>query len=182
MIKVRALSQELPAEAPTEFRIFRAGVNATSKGETLFDAEAAAAVMANYTREGHDLMVDLEHHALEADASARADAADARGWFKLEMRSGELWAVDVKWTPDGVRRLSERTQRYISPAFRQDTKTNRVVSLLNVALCAMPATYSAAPLVAASKAAGAKRMACYALAMCLALSARQTPKVKNGSR
>lgn len=150
MIVTRALSAELPPEAPTEFRIFRAGVNATTKGDTLFDQKAAEFVMSAYLAEAHDLMIDLEHHALGTDDRSRPDAADARGWFKLELRMGELWAVNVSWTPDGVRRLSERTQRYISPAFLQDRETKRATKLLNVALVAMPATFSAQPLVAAS--------------------------------
>jgi hypothetical protein len=82
---------------PTEFRIFKAGANVTSKGTTIFDAKAAADVMRDYAEKGVDLMIDLEHHWSDNSAEARSDAADARGWFKLEMRSGELWAVDVRW-------------------------------------------------------------------------------------
>lgn len=101
--------------------------------------------MAVYTRAGVDLPIDLEHESL--DIPLRSDSRDARGWFKLEIRNGELWAVNVRWTPDGARRLSEKTQRYISPAFYTDEE-GRVVELINVALCAMPATYEAPPLVA----------------------------------
>lgn len=93
-------------------------------------------------------MVDLEHQAL--GDPHRADSADARAWFSLELRAGELWAVDVQWTPDGARRLAEKTQAYISPAFLADD-SGRVTSLINVALVAMPATHHAAPLVAASR-------------------------------
>lgn len=134
---------------PTEFRIFTAGVNESSKGRTLFDDEAAAAVMAAYQKHGADLMIDLEHDA--AGPAMRSDSHDARGWFRLEMRNGELWAVDVRWTPDGARRLTEKTQRYISPLFLQSKKTGRVVDLLNVALCAAPAMHDAPALVAASR-------------------------------
>jgi phage I-like protein len=167
LVRVR-LTEELPEEPPKEFRIFRAGPNATSKGTFLFDAQAAAEVIAAYKRDAVDLMIDLNHDSLDADAKSRPDAGDARGWFKLEVRSGELWAVDVKWTPDGERRLRERTQRYISPVFDADKETKRVAYVLNAALCAMPATYGAQQLVAASKQAGAKRTACYALSICLA--------------
>lgn len=124
---------------PTEFRIFAAGVNESSNGPALFDAAAAARVMATYEQQGVRLMIDLEHGAL--DGSDR----DARGWFDLELRGGELWAANVVWTPDGARRISEGTQRYISPAFDD---TEAMAWLINVALVAMPATYGAAPLVA----------------------------------
>ena len=107
--------------------------------------------MAAYQAQGVDLCLDLEH--LSLGDLGRADASDARGWFKLELRNGELWAVDCKWTPDGARRLSEKTQRYTSPAFLAD-ENGRVCELINVALVAMPATHQAAPLVAAAKRGG----------------------------
>lgn len=145
----RTLATELPAEPPTEFRIFAPGINQSLKGPTLFDAKAAQDVMAAYRKHGCDLMIDLEHESL-ADRPLRPDSKDARGWFQLDLRpDGSLWAVNVRWTPDGERRLRERTQRYISPAFLP-TEDDRPSWLVNVALCAMPATDHIAPLVAAS--------------------------------
>ncbi len=145
-------AQMAPFEPPKEFRIFAAGKIPTQNGETdLFDAKAAAAVMEEYKKWGVDLIVDLEHDTVNEEAKAnRSDANDARGHFGLELRNGELWAVNVTWTPDGARRLEEKTQRYISPLFRRDKKTGRILRLLNVALVSMPATNDAAPLVAAS--------------------------------
>lgn len=141
------------SEPPSEFRIFKCGANPSTKGTSIFDAEAAAEVMRRYTEQGVEYMIDLEHESLAdpLEVAPRADAKDARGWFKLELRNRELWAVDVRWTPDGLRRLTEKTQRYISPAFYVDTETNRIVELTNVAMCAMPATHGALPLVAATK-------------------------------
>lgn len=136
------------ATPPTEFRIFRAGENPTTKGVFLFDEAAAKSVMAAYQAQGTRCMVDLEHQAL--GDPHRADSADARAWFSLELRSGELWAVNVQWTPDGARRLAEKTQAYTSPAFLAD-EHGRISELINVALVAMPATHQAAPLVAAAR-------------------------------
>jgi phage I-like protein len=146
-----ALAKESDPSAPlpTEFRIFAAGVNDSTKGPALFDADAARNVIETYKREGVDLMIDLNHESI--DMPIRPDSGDARGWCQLELRNGELWAVNVRWTPDGARRLSEGTQKYISPVFTYDAKTGRVRSVLNVALVAMPATYNAQPLVAASR-------------------------------
>ncbi len=132
---------------PTEFRLFKAGPNDTAKGVFLFDARAAALVMAAANRWGVDLMIDLEHRSL--DSGVNHDP-DARGWFRLALRNGELWAVDVRWTPDGARRLSDRTQRYISPAFATDD-AGRVVEIVNVALVAMPATHNTPALIAAHR-------------------------------
>jgi hypothetical protein len=136
---------------PTEFRIFKAGVNDSQKGSVLFDDLAAKLVMASYKRWGIDLAIDLEHGMVDvAPGAADPTARDARGWCKLEVRNGELWAVQVKWTPDGIARLTNKTQRYISPCFDRDVKTKRVIEMFNVALTAIPATNQAPALVAAS--------------------------------
>jgi phage I-like protein len=146
---VRTFSVALPeGEIPREFRIFAAGVNTSTKGPVLFDEQSAESAMAAWQRQGVDLMIDLEHLSLDGDT--RHYDPDARGWAKLALRSGELWAVDVKWTPDGERRLTERRQRYISPAFITD-KDGRVLSVVNVAITALPATHHAQPLIAASR-------------------------------
>jgi len=150
---------------PTEFLLFRAGANETSKGTFVLTPESAAACMAAYQREGVELIVDLEHDSLSTEArNMRSDAGDARAWFKLELRAdGSLWAVDVRWTPDGERRLREKTQRYISPAFEHDEK-GVVMQIANAAMCSMPATYNAPALVAASRrSTGAPSVACQAL-------------------
>ncbi len=140
-------------EPPTEFRIFRAGINTTSKGPFLFDDVAAQSVMSAYSKhvigDEPGVMIDLEH--LSVDDNATHYDPDARGWCRLELRGGELWACDVKWTPDGEARLREKRQRFISPTFAADKKTSRVVDLLNIALVANPATDRLMPLVAANK-------------------------------
>lgn len=140
-------------EPPTEFRIFEKGINRTSKGAFLFDDAAAESVMAAFNQAGVDGMIDLEH--LSLDSADPNYTPDARGWYQLELRAGALWAVAVKWTPDGARRLAEKTQRYISPTFYVD-EHDRITELYNVAICAIPATYEAPALVAASKRLGKK--------------------------
>lgn len=105
--------------------------------------------MANFRLEGVDQMVDLEHDSLDEETRRmRADAADALGWYSLEVRNGELWMTNVRWCPEGERRLRARTQRYISPAFFTD-EDGRITEVVNVALCARPATYATQHLVAA---------------------------------
>src|SRR6185295_17430879 len=104
---------------PSEFRIFAAGENATTKGIFVFNEQAARDVMASYEAHGIDVMIDLEHLSLESSEQSRNFDPDARGWCKLELRNGELWATGVTWTPDGETRLREKRQRYISPAFER---------------------------------------------------------------
>jgi hypothetical protein len=143
-----ALGSDPEAPLPTEFRLFAAGLNETRNGPVLFDDAAARAVLADFERGGVDLMIDLAHDSLSEGAREhRDDADDARGWFRLAVRDGELWAVDVTWTSDGTRRLRDRTQRYISPAVDVD-EDDRIVRVVNAALCARPATLNAPALVA----------------------------------
>lgn len=176
-----ALDPSADGTLPTQFRIFKAGLNQTSEGDIVFDATAAASVMARYQKHGVDLIIDLNHDSIDETAGAmRADARDARGWFNLEVRPGpELWAVNARWTPDGARRLTEKTQRYISPVVIYDKKTRQAVWLANVALCAMPATYGAQPLVAASRRQVAPpSAACNALIAMAVKRFAQTKKVR----
>jgi phage I-like protein len=133
---------------PTEFRLFKAGANPTTKGVFLFDEAAAAAVMKAYREQGVDLIMDLEH--LSLDSKAPHYDPDARAHYELEVRAGELWAVNVRWTSDGRRRLAEKTQRYPSPAFLADEE-GRISEIVNTALVSMPATHGAPALVAAAK-------------------------------
>jgi phage I-like protein len=164
-----ALEPDAAGAYPTEFRIFKAGANVTSKGTTIFDEQAAADVMKHYAQKGVDMMIDLEHES--TDEPVRPDSRDARGWFNLEVRNGELWAVNVRWTPDGARRLAEKTQRYISPLFYERKEDGRVAWLVNVALVGDPATHGAVPLVAASEAkvplSGTLRDTCHAVIVAL---------------
>lgn len=133
---------------PTEVRLFTAGSNVTEKGCYLFDDEAARLVMAHQASMGAvDRMIDLEH--LSLDELAPNYDPDARGWCRLEVRNGELWAVGLTWCPDGVERLTSRKQRYLSPAFPVD-EDRRIIKIVNIALTAIPATHDAPALIAAS--------------------------------
>lgn len=147
------LTLDVAAEAlPAEFRLFTKGWNATENGKYLFDDAAAKSVMSHAGKWGNDFAIDLEHGMIEVEAGAPDPTArDARGWCNLELRSdGSLWATNVRWTSDGAARLSEKRQRYISPAFEADTKTKRVLRLINVAITAIPATHKTPALVAAN--------------------------------
>jgi phage I-like protein len=151
-MKSRILLEGVPlpeATPPTEFRIFKKGWNATSKGKFLFDDEAAKAVLKDYQEQGNELCLDYDHKAVDPDA--RAGDGRAAGWFHLEVRDDGLWAVNVRWTPPAREALANREWRYFSPAFMADAKTKRVVALINVALTNIPATKHMQPLVAAKK-------------------------------
>lgn len=153
----RELSFSAPGVLPTEFRLFVRGWNPTEKGSFLFDDIAAKAVMSANKQWGVDRTIDLEHGMLSEQPSPDPTSRDARGWCKLELRSdGSLWCVGVKWTPDGAARLTDKRQRYVSPAFDIDPKTMRVTKLINIAITSIPATHATPALVAASSTKGAR--------------------------
>lgn len=147
---VACLALEVGGAPPSEFRLFVAGWNETENGRFLFDEDAAASVMAAYEQWGVELAIDLDHAMLEPFAPPEPTARDARGWFRIELRAGDLWAVNVRWTADGAARLTERRQRYVSPAFCFDPESRRITKIVNCAITALPATHNTPALMAAS--------------------------------
>jgi phage I-like protein len=140
-----ALSSDEP---PREFRIFTAGEVDTVKGKFLFDEAAAKSVMAEYAAHGIDVMLDYDHASL-GPAIDPAQAGKAAGWCNLEIRDGELWAVNIRWTDPAAEALKRKEWRFMSPAFSTDEE-GRITSLLNVAITNLPATRKLEPLMAAS--------------------------------
>lgn len=144
------LSVLLAGDAPpAEFRIFTAGVVDTSKGRFVFDEAAALAVLSEYEAQGNTLMIDYDHASLSPAPVDPAQAGKAAGWFDLEVRGGELWAVNVRWTQPAAEALQRKEWRYMSPAFTTDAD-GRITSLMNVAITNIPATRKLEPLMAAS--------------------------------
>lgn len=138
--------------APTEFRIFKYGLNRSEKGDFVFDEESAESVMAEYQRHNKPMLLDFNHGTtLEA---ATPEQAVAAGEFTPQIRgdaSGkpELWAVDVKWTDRARAMVQAREYRLFSPFF-EHTKGGRITRLINCALTNLPALDGIAPLMAAS--------------------------------
>jgi phage I-like protein len=160
-VATRAVLSELvvgeDGALPTEFRIFAPGNNPSTKGPAVWDDVASAAVMAKVRERGQvDFQIDLEHRSLDQSAwTLTKDATDAMGWFNIELRGAELWAVNVRWTPEGAERLLAKKQRYTSPAFYWlDEENGRVGEVVNVGLVSMPATHDQPALVAASRLVG----------------------------
>jgi len=137
-------------DPPTEFKLFSKGKNESTKGNFLFDDVAAKSVMSEYEAHGVDLMIDYDHASLSASPVDPANAGKAAAWFNLELRNGELWAVNVRWTEPADGAIRRKEWRYFSPAFTV-AKDGRVGSLLNVAVTNIPALHGIEPLVAASK-------------------------------
>jgi phage I-like protein len=137
-----------PRVPPKEFRIFKFGVNTSTKGSFLFDELAAELVMAAFTAHAVDLNIDYDHAILQAGkGGAKSPAA---GFCSLEVRAGELWAIRCDWSDDGKADLEAGRYRYFSPLFAFDEASGRVTRLINCALTNVPALDGIDALVAAS--------------------------------
>lgn len=131
-----------PTGPPTAFRIWKAGDNITDHGPTVFSDRSAKLLMAQQVQRGNRFPIDIDH--LSLDKAAPLESRRAVGWFDVEVRNGELWAVNVEWT-DVVRSgLTKEPPewRYHSPAYDQDAETGEVTSLLNLAITNLPATHA----------------------------------------
>lgn len=129
---------------PTEFKIFDWGANESDNGTVYVSRDTAEAIVRR--RGARDVMIDLEHLSLE---NGPDKDLDAYGWGELAIKEDGLYIIGCTWTDDGADRLKSKRQRYVSPAFTTDER-NRVVSIINVALTALPAMRHLSALVAAS--------------------------------
>lgn len=146
---------ERPAagEAPTAFRIWRAGENKCDDGSIFFTKKSAELLMAEQESRGRLLSIDFDHLSMVNDRPA--EAGRAAGWHRLETRGPddepELWAAAVEWSPDVKEGLEETPPRwrFFSPAFYTD-EDKQVTSYINLALCINPMTHGI-PLLASRK-------------------------------
>ena len=147
---VLALSASGDSTPPTEVRLFAAGYNPSTKGTFLFDEEAARCVMQAASERGVEFPFDYAHGMTDPLGMLNpSEAGKAAGWFKLEVRDGALWAVDIRWTEPAAAAIAAKEWRYFSPSFRADD-SGRVLELLCVGLTNTPALHNLTPLVAAS--------------------------------
>jgi phage I-like protein len=136
---------------PSEIRLFKAGVNETTKGPVLMSERAGRSVLAKVAELGRDrLNFDYGHAQLGFVQSY--ESARSAGWFKVDVRgsgdAAELWATDIQWTKTAHKALADREFRYFSPAVMLDRESGEVRELINVALTNIPATKHQTPLVA----------------------------------
>lgn len=104
------------------------------------DAIAAALIQRVQTRQ-NDIVIDYEHQTLKA--AENGQPAPAAGWLKPEnihwVAGKGLMASNPNWTPKASEHVSNDEYRYLSPVFSYDSKTGRVLDLINVALTNQPA-------------------------------------------
>lgn len=127
---------------PKAFRIWRAGANVTDHGTHVFSEESARALMAEQSARGNLYSIDVDHMSLNKESPP--ESRKAVGWHRLDVRNGELWAVDVEWTDTVRAGLTKQPPewRYFSPAYDVAKKSGEITSYLNTALTNNPATWS----------------------------------------
>lgn len=145
---------------PTEVRLFKAGLNKSSKGIYVYDpARKEEMQKLQEEKDGRDLLpIDIAHNSLNPFADD-PDSQISLGWYKLKFDDEGIWATNIDWTARAQDYLSNREFRFISPAFDLFTTTdgdleltedgNAIISqIVNFALTNEPATYNPLPLVA----------------------------------
>ncbi len=136
-------------DPPKEIRLFKAGLNHSLKGPVLFDEKAAADVMASWKAMGHSLTIDYDHGSIRKDAIDPSKSGKSAGRFDLELRDGELWAVNIRWAPEAEAAIRREEWPFISPAFASDA-TGRPTLVLNFGLTGNPALLDPPRLIAAA--------------------------------
>ena len=142
-------NHDAPAIPPKEFRLFRDGVNPSTKGDFLFDDKARKLVLAAIASWANRYPFDWGHGMLKNDHVDPAEGGKAAGQFTPALRGKELWATECNWTPKAREMIGNREWCYFSPAFNVDGD-ERVVELINCALTNLPAMHDIEPLVACS--------------------------------
>ncbi|MCY1705491.1 phage protease [Pannonibacter sp. SL95] len=107
----------------------------TARDGRVFDVDPEVLV-ARFAADGVHLPIDLDHATVRR--AAAGEAAPAVGWVtQLEARADGLYGA-VDWLDEGLRILTARTHRYISPVLQLDD-TKRAIWLHSAALVAAPA-------------------------------------------
>lgn len=135
------------ANGPAWIKITPRGAFTSRDGRSLdTDPELLAS---RFAAEGVALPIDIDHATVKK--AMFGDAAPAVGWIeKLEARPDGLYG-QVTWLDEGLRVLTARTHRYISPALKAGDD-GKAIWLHSAALVAapgisMPSVASADPLI-----------------------------------
>ncbi|WP_437309989.1 phage protease [Sorangium sp. So ce388] len=155
IIETLAVGEDVPlqlvnGQAPRELRLFKKGENPSTKGMYVFDDVAAKAVMSTYERMGRKwVSIDYDHGSLQRNPVDPSRSARSAGKASLELRDGELWATNIRWSPAAKASIEAEEWPSISPAFAHG-EDRRPTWLMNFGLTGNPALHGPAELIAAS--------------------------------
>lgn len=135
---------------PTEIRLFRWGKNETTQGPLLLDQAGAQMAIADFATKGNAGAFDLWHSHF--DPKVKPADRETVGNYRLQIRGSEktgvggLYAVDCQFIPEIAAAITAGKWPFTSPAVAH-TKAGKIVAIRNVALCGVPATHEAQPLL-----------------------------------
>lgn len=99
--------------------------------------DAPNLILSAFAARTRPMVIDWEH-ATEHRAPHGLDAP-AAGWIdRLESRSGSIWGHVSAWTERAAQQLRNREYRFLSPVFRFEKATGRIVELVSAALTNQP--------------------------------------------
>ena len=102
-----------------------------------FDNAEPEKVVERFNARPIDIPIDWEH-ASESKAP-KGERSPAAGWIdQLAVRAGSIWGHVKEWTTNGAADLSDKSYRYISPAFLH-TKKGLVLDIVSAGLTNKPA-------------------------------------------
>jgi hypothetical protein len=138
------------AGAPTAFRIWPAGAVVTDLGTFQFTSRSVELLLAEQAERGVKYPFDIDH--LSLNPGAPSSSRGAVGWHALDVRDGELWAIDCQWSAEIRRGLEQKPPvwRYYSPVFIADDATREIKRYLGCALTNTPATHKPTDLMIAA--------------------------------
>ena len=149
-----------PIKAPASVLLWEPGLVVGDFGENVWDAKAAADVMANYVARGNPVPIDVEHNS-NPEANPKLDPNNppkGGGYALLKLDSrGALWCDPIRWSDYARSEIESGSRNAISPDWDYDPATKRPVRLKRVSLVQNPGTYSIG-LMASARANGDKKM------------------------
>src|SRR5271157_4478873 len=122
LIEMKQREDNAAEEPPTEFIVIPFGKNETENGTYYFDDISAKSVMKNYESKGIRMMLDYHHSSLAENPVSYSEAIKAAGFYDLEIRDGNRWAVNIEYTPLALEMFHNKELKYFSPAFLQSGK------------------------------------------------------------
>ncbi|MCL2076060.1 MAG: phage protease [Betaproteobacteria bacterium] len=138
-LSVAAHLYEMPEWEPgndlTQVHLIPAGnfTGRDGRGPNFLDAEA---VTNAFTAMGMSLAIDYEHQSIHT--ANNGQPAPAAGWITaIEAREDGLWGT-VEWTDKAAEMIKEREYRYLSPVFKYEINTGRVIALVGAGLTNHP--------------------------------------------
>lgn len=129
------LALNAEGKAPEWVELVPAGAVVGRDGRSWVNDQAGAVIEA-YAANGALLPIDWEH-ATEHRAP-KGEPAPAAGWIaELSARAGAIWGR-VEWTERAAQQIEKKEYRYLSPVFRYERESRRIVALLSAGLTNQP--------------------------------------------